>query len=297
MESPIRIDVSLLPSATRHDTIFKAYESLDEGQSLVLAVDHDPQPLFYEFSHKYPKSFGWDYLDKGPEKWRVLITRQQSITDKIVADLVMEDLSLGKVFDAYGIDFCCHGDISLEEACRRQKLDINEVLVAMKKKSGPGAFWQPHFEEWSVSLLIQYILENHHSWERHTLSDIEDLTVKVADHHEADFPNLKKVKEIVGHLKYAVINHFQEEEEELFPLILKGSKSVELLKELEKMKLEHTEVGAMLTDLTLLTNNFQPPQQACSSFRLLYSKLGEFKQDILQHIHLENTLLVTKAVA
>lgn len=297
MKSPINIDVAKLPSAVRHQTIFEAFEQLDSEQELFLTADHDPQPLFYELKHKFPQGFTWEYAEEGPHVWEVLITRKRHLENRTVGDLVMEDLALGKVFNSYGIDFCCQGNITLEEACRRQKLDINEVMAAITKKPAENKFWQPHFEDWSVALLITYILENHHSWERRIMADIGNLVVKVADHHGGAFPTLKNLKDIVGHLKYAIESHFAEEEEMLFPLILEGSKSAALLKELERMKIEHSEVGTMLADITLLTDNFQAPAGACGSFQLLYQKLGDLKQDLLQHIHLENTLLVTKAVA
>lgn len=297
MKSYINIDVTKLPSANRHQAVIQAFEDLDIDQVLVLTADHDPKPLFYELRHKYQLGFSWEYAKEGPDVWTVLITRKQLLEGRTVGDLVMEDLALGKVFESYGIDFCCHGNITLEEACRRQKLDISEILIAMKKKTGDNKLWQPHFEDWSVALLITYILENHHSWERRTMADIETLVVKVADHHGEAFPVLKNIKNIVDHLKSAIESHFVEEEQVLFPMILEGSKSAALLKELERMKVEHTEVGTMLADISLLTNNFQAPPEACSSFLLLYQKLSALKQDMLQHIHLENTLLVTKAVA
>ena len=297
METPIHIDVANLPSAVRHQTICQAFEQLSSGQGLVLTVDHDPKPLFYELRYKYPQGFSWEYAKEGPDIWEVLITRKQHLENRTVGDLVMEDLALGKVFESYGIDFCCQGNITLEEACRKQKLDINEILVAMTTKTSDNKLWQPHFEDWSVVLLITYILENHHGWERRTMADIEELVERVAEHHGEAFPALWNLKDIVGHLKYAIESHFAEEEQMLFPLILEGSKSAALLKELERMKIEHTEVGTMLADITLLTNNFQAPPGACGSFLLLYQKLNDLKQDLLQHIHLENTLLVAKAVA
>lgn len=297
MESPVKINAALLPAASRHATILGAFAGLAEGQELIITNDHDPQPLFYELKETYPGGFAWHYLKQGPSQWVVLLSRKKLLQNKTVSDLVLEDLALAKVFEAYGIDFCCHGNISLEEACRRHKLELDDVLRAIKKQGNEGVAWQPRFDAWSVPMLINYIVENHHTWERRQLDEVDALSVKVADHHGDDFPSVKKVREAVAHLKHAIVAHFAEEEEMLFPMILEKSKSIDLLKELERMKVEHAEVGVMLTDLTLLTNNFEAPAEACSSFRILYHKLRELKQDLLQHINLENNLLASKAVA
>ncbi len=296
MESPLKIDVTLLPPPHRHQVIFKALEDMKEGQELLLSVDHNPAPLYYEMKARFPKTFDWEFLEEGPQVWQVLIGKRMVASGKKVADLVLENVGLSELFEEYGIDYCCQGNITLEEACRRKDIDIKSLLAAMKRRAvSGGTVWQPHFDSWSSRLLIQYIVENHHVWERQALDDAYDLAVKVADHHGADYPNLKKVEELVSHLRSTIVSHFAEEEEELFPLVLEGSKSSELVKELDRMKSDHVDVGAMLTDITLLTNNFQAPAEACNSFRILYHKLKELKQDIHQHTHLENNVLAVKA--
>lgn len=298
MESPLKIDVALLPPPLRHQAIFKALEALKESQKLKLSVDHNPSPLYYEITARFPKVFSWEFLEEGPVVWQVLITKRIIEAEKKVGDLVQENTGLTSLFEEYGIDYCCQGNITLEEACRRRKIDVNKILSAIKKHNVTiGTGWQPHFDSWSSRLLIQYIIENHHVWERQALDEVNDLAEKVAEHHGDDYPNLKKVKELVAHLRSTIISHFAEEEEELFPMMLKGSKSRELLKELDRMKTEHVDVGAMLTDITLLTSNFQAPEEACDSFRFLYQKLKELKLDIHQHIHLENNILAAKAIA
>lgn len=296
MESALKIDVTLLPPSHRHQVIFKALEVLKNGHELILSVDHNPAPLYYEMKVRFPKIFSWEFLEEGPVVWQVLITKRLIVTEKKVADLVQENAGLTSLFEEFGIDYCCQGNITLEEACRRRKVDVDELLLAMKKQGvSGGTGWQPHFESWSSRLLIQYIIENHHVWERQALDEVNDLAVKVAEHHGSDYPNLKKVKELVAHLRGTIISHFAEEEEQLFPMMLEGSKSRELLKELDRMKTEHVDVGAMLTDLTLLTSNFQAPEDTCDSFHFLYQKLKELKYDMRQHIHLENNILAAKA--
>lgn len=70
------IDVRAIPRPERHPRIFGQIESLAEGGSFVLMNDHDPRPLHYQLEVRYPGLFDWEYLEQGPETWRVQIGRR-----------------------------------------------------------------------------------------------------------------------------------------------------------------------------------------------------------------------------
>ena len=69
------LDVRTLVPAQRHTTIFGAYGELEPGDGFVLVNDHDPKPLYYQFDAEHNGDFTWDYLEQGPEVWRVRIGR------------------------------------------------------------------------------------------------------------------------------------------------------------------------------------------------------------------------------
>ncbi|HEV2258207.1 MAG TPA: DUF2249 domain-containing protein [Streptosporangiaceae bacterium] len=69
------LDVRDLAPARRHETIFAAYRALLPGTGFVLVNDHDPKPLRYQFQAEHPGRFTWDYLEAGPDWWRVRIGR------------------------------------------------------------------------------------------------------------------------------------------------------------------------------------------------------------------------------
>lgn len=75
MDRQVVVDVRAMPPRQRHPTIFKAWEELPVGGVLKLINDHDPKPLFYEFSAERPGEFEWTTADQGPEQWSVLIKR------------------------------------------------------------------------------------------------------------------------------------------------------------------------------------------------------------------------------
>jgi uncharacterized protein (DUF2249 family) len=69
------VDVRTLVPMQRHQKIFQLVDELAVGGSFVLVNDHDPKPLYYQLEAEYPRQFSWDYLEKGPEVWKVNIGR------------------------------------------------------------------------------------------------------------------------------------------------------------------------------------------------------------------------------
>ncbi|HEX6762790.1 MAG TPA: DUF2249 domain-containing protein [Gaiellaceae bacterium] len=69
------LDVRSEPPARRHDLIFETYQALAPGDGFVLVNDHDPKPLRYQFEAEHQGAFSWEYLEEGPEVWRVRIGR------------------------------------------------------------------------------------------------------------------------------------------------------------------------------------------------------------------------------
>ena len=73
MSDSENLDVRQLIPMQRHSTIFSTWQNLAAGNSFVLVNDHDPKPLYYQFDAEHPGQFTWDYLESGPETWRVRI--------------------------------------------------------------------------------------------------------------------------------------------------------------------------------------------------------------------------------
>jgi uncharacterized protein (DUF2249 family) len=69
------LDVRDEPPARRHELIFDTYDGLQPGEAFVLVNDHDPKPLWYQFEAEHKGAYSWDYLEQGPEAWRVRIGR------------------------------------------------------------------------------------------------------------------------------------------------------------------------------------------------------------------------------
>lgn len=76
MEQNNVLDIRPIPPVKRHPLIFERFEGLAPGESFILVNDHDPKPLYYQFAAERTGQFTWEYLEQGPEAWRVRIGRQ-----------------------------------------------------------------------------------------------------------------------------------------------------------------------------------------------------------------------------
>ncbi|NLG70633.1 MAG: DUF2249 domain-containing protein [Chloroflexi bacterium] len=75
MSTDKELDIRSIPPVNRHPLIFETFEKLQPGEGFVLINDHDPKPLYYQFQAERSGTFDWEYLESGPEKWRVRISR------------------------------------------------------------------------------------------------------------------------------------------------------------------------------------------------------------------------------
>lgn len=67
------VDVRQVPPPQRHPLIFQTFEALQPNEAFLLVNDHDPKPLYYQFSFERKGEFSWEYLEQGPTTWRVRI--------------------------------------------------------------------------------------------------------------------------------------------------------------------------------------------------------------------------------
>jgi len=72
----IELDVRVIPPRDKHPTIFRTFDELVTGESMVIINDHDPKPLKYQLTAERSGTFEWIYEADGPEVWRVRIDRK-----------------------------------------------------------------------------------------------------------------------------------------------------------------------------------------------------------------------------
>jgi len=229
-------------------------------------------------------------------------------TTKTVRDYALEAPQTIPLFEKLGIDFCCGGNRPLEEACLASNLNIEEVLksleTALAQAVRPS---ERELQTGSLAELISHIVKTHHVFVRTQIPQIEKLLEKVYDKHGLNHPELGRIRNVFRGLAQELMMHLMKEENILFPYVERMEESVmqhepvlpppfgTIANPVRMMEHEHDNAGIALKSIRESSNGYNPPADACTSFRALYTALASFEKDLHQHIHLENNVLFPKA--
>src|SRR3974390_1600411 len=147
-------------------------------------------------------------------------TSMPTVTDKTVAQIALENPSAAREFEKLGIDYCCGGKRSLEDACAAANVPVDEVLKHLDAAS-PASKDAPDFEAMSLADLIVHITSTHHVFVRTECPRIQELANKVATKHAEKHSELLQVQEIFTVLAGELSVHLMKEEQILFPYIVR----------------------------------------------------------------------------
>lgn len=303
------LNVTLLEPRLKHPTIFARFDKLNGGESLTIHNDHDPKPLYYQLLGERGNIFTWEYLEQGPEWWKVKISKRVTgESDETLGQIAANDLRKAQIFKKYGLDFCCGGKKTVKEACAEKGIDATKIEQELQQADKIPSSRPLPYNEWSLDFLADYIVNTHHSYVRKNLPDIRAYAEKVMRVHGNSHPELVKVYQAVEAVNEELTSHMMKEEKILFPYIKElaavknGSQPMQacqfgtIQNPVNMMEMEHEMVGKTLADLRILTNSYELPSDACASYSLLYRMLDEFEEDLHLHIHLENNILFPKAI-
>ena len=227
-----------------------------------------------------------------------------------ISEIVRADYRTADVFRKFGINYCCGGNVALEEICNRQKLDIDKLQNALnnsvKNLSVPSSL---RFDEWTVDFMMDYIINVHHSYLRHALPSITELMAAFVKSHRNKYPYLDTVQESFLELTSFLLEQIEEEEQKVFPYIRHMSHTIKhnetygrlFVKNWSKpldqvLKSDHQHIAALLLQLRKESNNYTFGNDACTNHLVIYQKLQELDDDIVQHQQLENNILFPKAI-
>ena len=216
-----------------------------------------------------------------------------------VAQLAISHPGALAVFTKYNIDYCCGGHRSIEDACRRIGLDPEKIKSEIFQSAGGETSQTFRPENWSSSFLIDFIIQNHHSFIKKVIPEIEAFLDKVCEAHGKDCNELLVIREKFEDLAEELTSHMEKEEVVLFPAIKRlesqhreGNPLASTIQApVGAMEHEHVIAGELVKQVRSLSNNYTPPDFACPTFRITYEKLQEFDNDLMKHIHLENNIL------
>ena len=235
-------------------------------------------------------------------------------TTKTVREMALNIPGATRVFETLGIDYCCGGDKPLEKACGEANLEINDVIdslesAAVEYRHRNGADLK--VEDWQnapLGDLIGHIQGTHHKYVKTEIARLRPLFDKVCNVHGSKHSELLPLRGDFQTLAQELTTHMMKEEMVLFPYIERMEESLvsgepilpapfgTVETPVAKMVHEHDSAGNLLRHMRQLTNGYEPPEGACTSYKTLYLALAEFERDLHQHVHLENNILFPRAV-
>lgn len=220
-----------------------------------------------------------------------------------VGELVVEVPARARALDQLGVDYCCNGTASLEEACRNAGVTLAQVEEALGAPGADAPVEAVNPAELTLTELADHIVETHHAFLRQELPRLSALVEKVSQVHGDTESWTVEANRLFRDLVAEVETHMMKEEQILFPMV----RQLELAQSapefhcgsignpIAAMEHEHDYVGQALRQLRELSSNFQAPEGACQTFTGMLAGLQQLELDLHQHIHKENNILFVRA--
>jgi regulator of cell morphogenesis and NO signaling len=228
--------------------------------------------------------------------------------NNIIGELVAQDYRAASIFKKYGIDFCCQGNRTIEDACAAKSVDSEMLVAELNRVCQEKATDTTNYQSWPIDLLADYIEKKHHRYVQDKTVEIQPYLDKICNVHGERHPELFEIRDDFYASVKELAAHMKNEEQILFPFIRKmamakqGNAKVDVAhfgtvnNPIQAMMNEHSLEGDRYRKIEALSNNYTPPQDACNTFRVTFALLQEFEQDLHLHIHLENNILFPKAI-
>jgi regulator of cell morphogenesis and NO signaling len=205
--------------------------------------------------------------------------------DRTVAEIATTLPGATAIFRAHHIDFCCGGARPLAEAAAEGAVPLAQIEAELARLA-PAADTPPE----STNALIEHILARYHETHRSELPELLRLAARVEERHAANAQVPAGLHAALQELAAALDEHMAKEEQILFPLMLHGGHPM-IHAPISVMRGEHDEHGARLARIETLTHGLQLPEEACPTWRALYTGLRKLIDDVHEHVHLENNVL------
>ncbi len=222
-----------------------------------------------------------------------------------LGELVTARPGRSRVFESFGLDYCCKGQQSLEEACAAAGQDLSQVLekLAAFDAQADGEK-EPDYAAMSLSELAEHLVRTHHAYLKEEMPELAKLIDKVFRVHGRKFPWLEKVRQVSFAMFMELDAHLQKEEMVLFPMVQQLEQATStpsfhcgsIDAPIRVMLMEHDSAGEALAQLRELTSGYTVPPDGCNSFRAMMDRLQTMEYDLHRHIHKENSLLFPKVL-
>lgn len=215
-------------------------------------------------------------------------------TTTTLAQIATDRSGAAAVFLRHGLDFCCHGQRSLGDACREKGIDPQQVIQELEGAAAPEAE-AGSFRNRPLGELVDFILTRYHAPLRGDVRTLIELAAKVERVHAAKASCPHGLTAHLSQVLDELEAHLGKEEQILFPAI-RGGTGVALMPSVKALMQEHQDHGESLRRTRMLTADLVVPPEGCTTWRTLYSGLARLERELMEHIHLENYVLFPRAL-
>ena len=143
-----------------------------------------------------------------------------------VSEIAVQNPRTVRVFESFGIDYCCGGKRPLQEACELAKVPLEAVLGSLAAVDEQPVEAARNWRQAEMRELIQHIVEEHHGYIRRESPRLILLLQKVVNAHKAAHPEVKTIQELFAAMSNEMSMHMMKEENMLFPLLSKMEAAV-----------------------------------------------------------------------
>ncbi|HLV80152.1 MAG TPA: iron-sulfur cluster repair di-iron protein [Chthonomonadaceae bacterium] len=222
-----------------------------------------------------------------------------------IGQLVAERPGRARVFEKYGMDYGCSGKMTLAEACRERHLEPQTLLDELSEADADPTSDDQDWLKRPLAELADHIVRTHHAYLRAALPRLTFLIGKVERAHGKRHPELARLAVLFAEMRAEIERHSEKEEQILFPLC-KAIESgippanrghIPLRNIVFVMEGEHDRVRQTLETIRALMHDYQPPADACPTYRVMLDGLAALETDVRRHVHKENHILFSRAVA
>jgi regulator of cell morphogenesis and NO signaling len=234
-----------------------------------------------------------------------------NLLEKTVGSIVAEDYRTATIFKKHEIDFCCNGKVTITEACNKKNIDSKQVVDDIEKlltQTEKDKNTTTDYQSWPLDLLADHIENRHHRFVNEQTPILKSFLDKLCSVHGGRHPELFEIRSLFNDSAEDLGMHMKKEELMLFPFIRKmvaadnvrGNKPDSpfgtVQNPVQMMMHEHDAEGERFRQIKQLSSDYTPPEDACNTYKVTYSLLQAFEEDLYLHIHLENNILFPKAI-
>lgn len=226
-----------------------------------------------------------------------------------VREIALEKPASIRVFEHYGIDYCCAGRKPLVEACAARNLEVDVVLAALEATESSPSQIANDWTQASLERLSAHVVATHHAYVKRELPRLALLAERVVRRHGDTQAELPRIQSTLAQLDEEMTQHLAKEESILFPYVIKLERASTdggakphgcfgtVANPIAMMTAEHDAAGSLVAEIRQLSHQYTTPVGACPTYHAFYDGLREFEQDLHQHIHLENNILFPRAIS